>query len=336
MDIDRFIATYRPVWDRLAQLSARPRRGKSRLDAEEIGELVVLYQRTSTHLSVARTSFADPGLTARLSRLLGTSRQVIYGTRPRTLRSFGRFFTTILPAALWHARRSMLVAAVLTFAPTVVVGVWLANSPSALDVAAPPALRQAYVEHNFADYYKEQPSAQFAAQVYTNNVKVAILAFGSGVLLCALTAYILVANGANLGFALGLFGAAGKLPLAFGLLIPHGLIELTSVVIAGGAGLRLGWSIISPGDRPRAVALAEEGKRSVVLVFGCVFTLLVAGTIEGFVTGSALSTWVRVGIGVGVEVAFLTYAWGFGRRAATRGLTGLLGEDDHGWATLAE
>src|SRR3954454_22144804 len=96
--------------------------------------------------------------------------------------------------------------------------------------------------------------------------------------------------------------------LLLGFLIPRALIELTSVVIAGAAGLRLGWSIVDPGDRPRRDALQEEGRRAVVLVFGTVCTLLVAGTIEGFVTGSALPTSVRGGIGVTVEVSFLLYA----------------------------
>jgi len=125
------------------------------------------------------------------------------------------------------------------------------------------------------------------------------------------TALILVSNGANLGAAFGFFAAVGKLPLLLGLLAPHGLIELTSVVIAGAAGLRLGWTVIDPGDRPRRTALAAEARRSIVLVFGVAATLLVAGIIEGFVTGSALPTAVRVGIGIAVEVAFLLYAWTF-------------------------
>ena len=67
-------------------------------------------------------------------------------------------------------------------------------------------------------------------------------------------------------------------------------------------------------------------------MLGTAFTLLVAGLIEGFVTGSALPTAVRVGIGIVVEVAFLVYAFTCGRLAAAQGLTGLLGEEERGWA----
>jgi hypothetical protein len=98
------------------------------------------------------------------------------------------------------------------------------------------------------------------------------------------------------------------------------------VCIAGSAGLRLGWSLVDPGDRPRSAAFTEEGRRSVVIVLGLVATFLVAGLIEGFVTGSSLPTAVRVGIGVTVETLFVLYVLVLGRDAAARGVTGLLGE----------
>src|SRR5207302_6672203 len=298
-------------------------------------ELIGLYQRTSSHLSYAQTYFNDPGLNLRLSQLVASAGAVLYGTRPRTWRSFGRFFTATFPAALWRIRTFLAVSFVLTFLPATALGVWLAHSDAALDATATPAMRAAYVEEESNHYYTDHPSAEFATKVFTNNLQVSILAFAAGILLCIPTAIILVMNGANLGVALGLFAAVGKLRLLFGLLIPHGLIELTSVIIAGAAGLRLGWTIIDPGDRRRVDALAEEGRRAVVLVMGTACTLLLAGIIEGFVTGSALPTLARVGIGVGVEVAFLLYVFVCGRAAAARGLTGLLGEEDRGWASGA-
>jgi uncharacterized membrane protein SpoIIM required for sporulation len=124
----------------------------------------------------------------------------------------------------------------------------------------------------------------------------------------------------------GLFAAAGQNAKFYGLILPHGLLELSAVVIAGSAGLRLGWSLVDPGDRPRAVALTEEGRRSVVVVLGLAATFVVAGLIEGFVTGSSLPTLVRVGVGVIVEVLFVLYVVVLGRDAAARGITGLLGE----------
>jgi uncharacterized membrane protein SpoIIM required for sporulation len=226
----------------------------------------------------------------------------------------------------------MLISAALVLAPAVAFGVWLAVSPKAVNASAPAALRQAYVNHDFAAYYRAAPSAEFASHVYTNNVVVSMEAFGLGILMCLPAAAVLAYNGANLGVAAGLFTAAGQTPKFWGLVLPHGLIELTSVIIAGAAGIRIGWSLIDPGDRPRRDSLATEARRSVVLLMGTVFTLAVAGTIEGFVTGSALATPWRVGLGVTVEVAFLTYAAVLGRRAHAAGYTGLMGEGQRRWA----
>lgn len=326
MDLDRFLATNQPLWDRLATLAARGSRGANRLSAGEIDELVRLYQRTSSHLSYVRTYYRDPALTARLTGLVASAGAIVYGTRPKSLRAVARFFTETFPAALWHNRRFVLAAAVLFYLPAIAVGLWLANSSEAIEAVGPPALREAYLNEDFESYYSSKPASEFAAQVTTNNIQVGFLAFAGGVLLCVPTAFLLVYNGANLGVPAGLFAAAGENAKFYGLILPHGLLELTAVVIAGSAGLRLGWSLVDPGDRLRRDAVTEEGRRSVVVVLGLVATFGVAGLIEGFVTGSGLPTVVRVGIGVIAELVFLLYVLVLGREAASRGVTGLLGE----------
>ncbi len=328
MDLDRFLATNAAAWERLATLTARANRGVRRLDATELEELVALYQRTSTHLSLARTYLRDPGLVARLTGLVAAAAAVVYGTRPRTLRALGRFFTTTFPAAVWHLRRFVAVSALLLLVPALAMGIWLDSSPRAVDAAAPEAVRQALIEEDFEAYYSSAPAAEFATQVFTNNVRVAVLAFAGGILACLPTAYVLVFNGANVGVAGGLFAAAGEAPRFFGLILPHGLLELTAVAVAGGAGLALGWSWLVPGDRARLDALAEEGRRAVVVVLGLVAAFAVAGLIEGFVTGRPWPTALRVGIGVAAWIAFGCYLAAQGRGAAAAGLTGTLGEEE--------
>ncbi len=323
---DRFLATNQPLWDRLAQLTGRAGGGVSRLSAAEIDELVRLYQRTSSHLSYVRTYYDDPALVARLTGLVAAAGSVVYGARPKSLRAVVDFFRVTFPAALWHSRAFVAAAGVLFFVPAISVGAWLANSDRAIEASAPPALREAYLNEDFESYYSSKPATEFAAQVTTNNIQVGFLAFAGGVLLCVPTALLLVYNGGAVGVPAGLFVAAGESAKFFGLILPHGLLELTAIVIAGGAGLRVGWSLIDPGDRPRASALTEEGRRAVVVVLGLVATFAVAGLIEGFVTGSSLPTAARVGVGVVVEVAFVLYVVVLGREAAAQGRTGLLGE----------
>jgi len=326
VDIDRFITTNQASWMRLGQLTAMA--GSARLGPTEVDELVQLYQRASTHLSHARTQRAEPALVARLTRLVADARGVLYGTRSRSVAGFARFFTTSFPAAVWHARRFVVVSAVLLFVPAVLVGAWLARSDEALEASAPDALREAYVEEDFEAYYSSAPASQFATEVTVNNIQVSFLAFAFGILVCIPTAYILVTNGAYVGGAAGLFAAVGQQPKFYGLILPHGLLELSAIVVAGAAGLAIGWAIIDPGDRPRTAALAEQGRRSAVIALGLILAFVVAGTIEGFVTPSGLPTSMRVAIGVAACAAFWTYVLVLGRRAASEGYTGAFGEHE--------
>jgi len=130
----------------------------------------------------------------------------------------------------------------------------------------------------------------------------------------------------NVGLIGGIMAANGKLPEFFALILPHGFLELTAVFIAAGTGLRLGWTLIDPGPRSRADALAEEGRATFSIALGLIAMLMVSGAIEAFVTPSPLPTWARISIGVIVEIAFLTYVVVFGSRAVRAGETGDLDE----------
>jgi len=311
VDLDRFMAENGPGWERLGLLTGRAKH----LSGAEIRELAGLYQRVAGQLAYAQAHFADPGLKAALTRRVAESAAVLYGTRRGTWRTVGHFFSVSFPMAVWAVRWFVLASALSLFLPAVVIGTWIAHSHAALDVAASPAVRQAYVSHDFASYYSSVPSADFATAVYLNNVLVSFEAFAGGIAFGIGTLVALVYNGANIGVAAGLFYAAHHPGEFWGLVTPHGLLELSSVVLAGAAGLRLGWALVDPGDRPRLQALAEQGSKAVVLVLGTVLTLAAAGTIEGFVTGSPMPTTLRVGIGVAVEVAFLSWVL-LGSRAA--------------------
>ena len=106
--------------------------------------------------------------------------------------------------------------------------------------------------------------------------------------------YLLFQNALNVGAHGGLMAAHGRLDLFFGLILPHGLLELTAVFVAAGAGLRLFWSWVEPGPAAPAQAIAHEG-RSAASPSGWSVVLLVSGVIEAFVTPSSLPTWARIG-----------------------------------------
>lgn len=320
MDVDAYVATRRQDWQRLAALS-----GQRRLTGEQVDELVWLYQASATDLSVVRTHNGDPALVGYLSRLVARGRSAVIGVHPNAWREVAHFLTAGFPAMLYRSWRWWVSAAAVGLLVGLAVGVWVAHNPSVQAHIGTPEHIQQLVEHDFADYYTEHPSSSFALQVWVNNAWVAAQCLVFGVFVLPVL-YVVVTNMLNVGVAGGLMAAHGKLDIFFGLITPHGLLELTAVFVAAGAGLRLGWSWISPGTRSRTRALAQEGRATIAMALGLVLVLLVSGLIEGFVTGSSLSTAVRIGIGVAVEILFLAYVFALGRRAVAAGETGDLHE----------
>ncbi|GAA4665920.1 MULTISPECIES: stage II sporulation protein M [Amycolatopsis] len=319
MDVDLFVAAHRAEWDRLAELLDR-----RRLRGAEADELITLYQRTATHLSVVRSSAPDPALLSRLSTLVTRARSAVTGTHNPAWREVGLFFAQRFPAAVYRGRRWWLSTALVTIVVSGLLAAWVAtDSGVRASIAAPEQIRQlTQPGGQFETYYSANPAGSFAAQVWTNNAWVAAICLFFGVLLGVPVLLALWANAANVGVSAGLMSAAGRLDVFFGLITPHGLLELTAVFVAAGTGLRLGWAVINPGPHSRGVALAREGRATAAMALGLACVLLVSGVIEAFVTPSGLPTWARIGIGALAEIAFLTYVFVLGRRAARVGVTG--------------
>jgi uncharacterized membrane protein SpoIIM required for sporulation len=245
VDIDAYVAAHRGEWDRLEQLLRRAGRGRGRLDGAEVDELVALYQTVATHLSVVRSSTPDPALLARLSTLVARARSAVTGTSAPAWRDLARFFVVTYPAALYRSMRWWVSVGVAFALVGLVVGVWVAGDPHVqATIAAPDEIRQ-LVQHDFQEYYSSAPAGSFAAKVATNNAWVSALALALGVFLLPVV-WLLWQNALNVGVAGGLMAANDRLGLFFGLILPHGLLELTCVFVASGQAS--GWA--GPGSTP--------------------------------------------------------------------------------------
>jgi uncharacterized membrane protein SpoIIM required for sporulation len=319
VDVDAFVAAHSAEWSRLEQLVNR---GTRRLNGAEIDELVELYQRTATHLSAVRSASPEPALIGRLSSLVARGRAAVTGGTAPMWRDVARFAAVSFPATAYRMRWWWLGSALISTLVSLVLAIWVVRDPSVqASLLSPEQIRQ-LVDHDFANYYTEHAAGAFAFQVWVNNAWVSAQALIFGILLGIPTLLVLWNNQLNLGVSAGLMFAHGKGAIFFGLILPHGLLELTAVYLASAAGLRLGWTIIDPGPRRRAQALAEEGRAAMSIALGLVGVLAVSGAIEGFVTGHVHTTWLRIAIGVAAEAAFLTYVIVFGRRAVREGDTG--------------
>ena len=319
MDVDAFVLAHRPTWDRLEQLVKRRRR----LSGAEVDELVDLYQRVSTHLSMVRTASSDSVLVGRLSGLVARARSAVTGAHAPLWSEFTRFWTVSFPVVAYRSWRWWLGTAVAFFVVTAIIALWVSGNPEVRAAIGTPSEIDELVNHDFADYYSENSAGSFALQVWVNNAWAAAQCIVYAILLgIPIPFLVLFPNAANLGVVAGLMFDAGKGDIFLGLLTPHGLLELTAVFLAAAAGMRLGWSAVSPGNRPRGQVLAEQGRAVMAVAVGLVGVLLVAGLIEALVTPSPLPTFARIGIGVAAEIAFLAYIFHFGRKAARAGETG--------------
>ncbi|HEY1622336.1 MAG TPA: stage II sporulation protein M [Streptosporangiaceae bacterium] len=317
MDADIFAAAHQAEWARLDALIRR--RGK--LSGEEIDELVWLYQRAATHLSIVRSSAADARLTAELSSRVARARAAVTGAHAPAWRQVGRFFAVSFPAQAYRLRWWWFGAAAGSVILAVISAAWIARSPAVQASLLPPAQARQLVQHGFRGYYSQYAATSFAFKVWTNNLWVAALSLISGILLGIPTIAVLIENALNVGVDAGFMIGHGRGTEFFALILPHGMLELSAVFLAAAAGLRLGWTIIDPGPRSRTVALAEEGRSTVTVALGAIVALAVSGVIEAFVTPAPLPTWARIVIGAAAELTFLSYLFVLGHRAARTGET---------------
>lgn len=321
MDLDAYVSAHRPSWERLGELAR-----KRRLTGPEADELTGLYQLVATHLSVIRSGAPDAGVIAYLSALLAHTRA--RAGRPGTLSRelVAEAIVWRFPAALYRTRRWWLGAMAASYAVAAAVTVWLLQNPQVESRMMSPEQAQQIVNSDFEGYYSSSAASHFAAQVWTNNAYVSALCVALGVFGFPVI-YLLWENMLNLAVMASLMIRHDRAGLFFGLITPHGLLELTAVFIAAGTGLRLMWAWVSPGDRSRSASLSREGRSAGGVVLGLVAVLLISGIIEGFVTPSGLPTWARVAIGVLAEVLFLSYVFILGRRAVRAGHDGDLRDE---------
>jgi uncharacterized membrane protein SpoIIM required for sporulation len=323
VDLDAFIAQHAAEWQRLDELARR-----RRLDGAEADELVASYRRVATHLSLLQSRLPDAALVTRLSSLLALARSAAVGTPPvRGWSALARGVTVDFPVIVYRTWRWSVSVTLASMGASAAMWLWLRAHPDRVRRVLPDSEVRKLVDKDFADYYSAHPAQSFAAQVWTNNALVAALALFLGVTLVG-TLYVLLQNTINLGLVGGVMIGAHRSALFFGLILPHGILELSAVFIASAIGLRTGWAWVAPGPLPRSQALAEAGRQAAVVALGLAAVLLVSGVIEAFVTPSGLPTWARIGIGVLAETAFVTYVVVLGRRGVRAAATGDLAADE--------
>jgi uncharacterized membrane protein SpoIIM required for sporulation len=308
VDLDSYIAKHRAEWEALDSAVRRSYRGSPA--GAEITEMIRLYLRASSHLAEVQSRYYDPGLVDYLNGLVARAHAAIYGIEARSLRAGLALFGVRYREALRRTLPQILVVAATLFGIMLATGAWVATSPEARVGLLPPAAREALERADGSTTAIDLGSPEMSAFIFQNNVQVAFLAFALGVTLGIGTAFVIVQNAALIGVLAGAAQAAGKADIFWALVLPHGFLELIAICIAGGAGLRIGWSLVDPGDRYRLTALTEESRDAVLVVIGVIPAFGLAAVIEGFVTGRTGMPILEIGLGAAVAVGYVAFLFG--------------------------
>ncbi|MGI8847267.1 MAG: stage II sporulation protein M [Candidatus Dormibacteria bacterium] len=328
MNLETFNATRRARWAELEHAVTQAG-GLRSLTAAHIEALVLLYRRAVSDLALARRDFPDSTVTEYLNDLCGRTHVVLHRGAPPRVGTVIEYFRRGVPR-VFRANTGYFLVAFGALLLGAVCG-WLA-------FAFRPDLRAILVPHSaFDDMAKGNTAAGLpspgllAPTLFLHNIQVALVVFIAGVALGIPTVVLVFENGWILG-TLGASVHAGGYDVAFwSLIAAHGILELSIIVCAGAAGLRLGDAVMRPRGRTRPQAIAEAAREIVGMMMGIILLLVVAGITEAFVSPSALPQAVKVVWGLALGSAFYAWLLVAGRRSATRRPTPQL--DRQGGAT---
>ena len=278
-----FLESRLKKWRRLEELTARVSRLRLKsLSGEEVREFGQLYRRTAADLAIAREEVSDQRLVNYLNHLVGRAHGAIYRSESSGFGVFVSFFRYEFPA-VFRKTFTYTLTAFLTF----LLAAAFASAACLLDEGfadrIAPGLRQSIADHHNWTEPVNNANPLAATSIQANNIQVTFFAFAGGVLAGIGSLWVLAQNGLLLGMVLSLCFRYRfwEIPI---FVSAHGVIELTAIFIAGGAGLLIGKALLMPGDLRRVDALVENGRLAIQLILGCIPMLLIAGMIEGFIS----------------------------------------------------
>jgi uncharacterized membrane protein SpoIIM required for sporulation len=292
--------------------------GLDALGEARVSRFAALYREVAADLARARTYGGSPELLYTLERMVGFGHNLLYRPPERSLGRFVAFVRGGFAALVRRRWKPVLLAAVLLYAPMLLTFSAVRADPPLARELLPPGMmaraEEAAAKEERGEGYVEIPETSmpiFASQLISNNVQVTFLAFAGGVLAGVGTLLILVFNGISIGAVFGVFANEGQSLHIWTFVLPHGVIELTAICIAGGAGLWMGSALLVPGRRTRREVLVTRGREAISLIGGTAMMLVCAGVIEGFISPSQLPREVKFAFAAlfaSVMVAYFAFA----------------------------
>ena len=288
MNIERFLAERRPVWESLDAMLDRA--DQVTLSRTELQELVTLYRRTCSDLNRARSYTANPEVLGYLNQLTGRAYRFVYRASHETpvWPAFVKLITREIPAAFRQQRVAVLLAASAFLAGALFGALAVLVNPSNGERLIPrdffsesPRERVEKIERGDERIENVEEALVFGASLYTHNIKVSFLAFSLGALTILMGLVILFYNGVILGAVAAMYVLDDVTIFFLAWVGPHGALELPAIIFGGAAGLVIGRALLMPGDLSRGASLRRVLPSAWRMIIGAALTLVLAGLIEG-------------------------------------------------------
>ncbi|GFM28178.1 stage II sporulation protein M [Novosphingobium sp. PY1] len=317
---DRFRLEREADWKRLEAIVTRMEKGRIRgISDEDLLALPGLYRTVASSLSIARETSLDAATLAYLEALVQRAWFVVYGPRTSLWEWFRGFLGGGWSAAVRAIWVDILIAFAVMVAGTAVGWLLVSHDPEWYFALVPKQFGDARVPGASAEALKatifgnsgQNGMSVFAAQLFSNNAQVSILAFALGFAFGVPSLLLLVHNMAVLGAMLWLYNGAGLTTDFAGWIAVHGTTEIFAILLAGAAGLHIGRSLAFPGRRPVLQATAQAGRRAALVMAGVVLMLVVAALLEGFARQLVDETAGRFAIGGSMLLIWLGYFFAF-------------------------
>jgi uncharacterized membrane protein SpoIIM required for sporulation len=298
----------RPYWARIDELIARSgRNGVRSLSHSELQELALLYRQTASDLATIREDASSRNLTHYLNQLLGRAHNLIYMGRRSRKAGIITFYRETFPE-IFHETLPYTFAAFAIFFVLAAAGMMMAVvDPRFQEYLLGSDMMDTIARHQMWTHSLITVKPLASSAIMTNNLTVSFTTFALGITAGIGTVWMLALNGLLFGVVSAACWEAGMTNQLYSFVAPHGVLELPAIFIAGGAGLLLAKGLLFPGNLPRKDSIAYEGGRAIRLVLGIIPMLIVAGTIEGFVSPSDLPIRLKYTLAAGLFVLLLLY-----------------------------
>lgn len=295
---NQWIAKRRPQWDRLAALLAQSdQSGLGQLSRAELQEMALLYRQVAADLSVLRQDSTARTYAEHVNHLLARAHHIIYSGRKTSLVTLFRFLRDEYPAVFQQQLRFVIASLLVSVAWGALGAVITSARPEFMRHFVGPRMIATMERHEMWTESIVTVAPMATSAIMTNNLTVSFVTFASGIAFGLGTFFYLYVN----GMMLGVIGAAchqyGMSLALWSFVAPHGSLELPSILIAGGAGFRLGHGMVFPGSLRWKDSVARGGIEATRLVSGVIPMLVIAGTLEGFFSPSHAPIWLKFTVG---------------------------------------